>query len=53
MRTCPATGPVSSRQVVNPAYQNYKEGIVTRGRPAFDPVATITGTPAGEPSQVR
>lgn len=34
-------------------YQNYKEGIVTRGRPAFDPVATITGTPAGEPSQAR
>jgi hypothetical protein len=39
--------------LVRGLYQNYKEGIVTRGQPAFDPVATMTSTPAGEPAQAK
>lgn len=30
-------------------YQNYKEGLVTRGEPAYDPVVSMVATPAGEP----
>jgi hypothetical protein len=34
-------------------YQDYKAGIVTRGQPTFDPVASLTGTTKGRPAEVK
>ena len=33
--------------LIQSLYQNYRAGIVTRGQPSFDPVVTMTKTPAG------